>query len=65
MEAERQAQEAFLDDPIRLKEFRGTNSIEINNLMNVINNELINKKTWSLKKVWGKNSIKNDYFSII
>ena len=53
LEAERQAQEAFLDEPFRLNELRTKNNAEINNLMNVINNELINKKTINAKRTNG------------
>lgn len=50
LEAERQAQEAFLDDPIKLFDLRSNNNTELKNLMNVINNEIINKKTINTKK---------------
>lgn len=63
LETEREVQEAYLDEPVRIEDLRGGDVIERTNLINVLNNQLINKKSQSEKKPNGKPSM-SLYYSL-
>lgn len=50
LEAEKEAQEAYLKEPVRPDDIRGTDYTEKSNLANVLNNQLINRQTRSEQK---------------
>lgn len=53
LQAEKEAQEAYLQQPLKIDELPIADSQEKNNLVNVLNNQLINRQTQSEKKYKG------------
>lgn len=55
LEAEKKAQEAYLVKPVRIEEIKGNEGVEKRNLLNVLNNQIINKQIKSESKPKGIN----------